>query len=147
MPGGRRHARADRHQGQPHLAVEDAALPAHPEEPAETEFFLVGWGVPTFDSEYIFSFLHHTRDAKFGSWNALRYSNPDLDRKIEALSSETDTRKRNAAIAEIWKFVQDETLYLPVHHQTLAYAMRNSIDVPVDPQNQPHMKYVAFKGS
>jgi peptide/nickel transport system substrate-binding protein len=43
--------------------------------------------------------------------------------------------------------VQDETLYLPVHHQTLAYAMRNSIDVPVDPQNQPHMKYVAFKGS
>jgi peptide/nickel transport system substrate-binding protein len=122
-------------------------FPLIQKNPPETEFFLVGWGVPTFDSEYIFSFLHHTRDAKFGSWNALRYSNPDLDRKIEALSSETDTAKRNAAIAEIWKFVQDETLYLPVHHQTLAYAMRNSIDVPVDPQNQPHMKYVAFKGS
>ena len=122
-------------------------FPLIQKNPPETEFFLVGWGVPTFDSEYIFSFLHHTRDAKFGSWNALRYSNPDLDRKIEALSSETDTAKRNAAIAEIWRFVQDETLYLPVHHQTLAYAMRNSIDVPVDPENQPKMKFVAFKGS
>ena len=59
----------------------------------------VGWGVPTFDSEYIFSFLYHTRDAKFGSWNALRYSNADLDRKIESLSSEIDAQKRNATIA------------------------------------------------
>jgi peptide/nickel transport system substrate-binding protein len=122
-------------------------FPLIQKNPPETEFFLVGWGVPTFDSEYIFSFMYHTRDAKFGSWNALRYSNPDLDRKIEALSSETDTAKRNASIAEIWRFVQDETLYLPVHHQSLAYAMRNSVDVPVDPENQPKMKYVSFKGS
>ncbi len=122
-------------------------FPLVQKNPPETEFFLIGWGVPTFDSEYIFSFLHHTRDAKHGSWNALRYSNPELDRKIEALSSETDTAKRNAAIAEIWKFVQEEAFYLPVHHQLLAYAMKTSIDVPVDPQNQPNMKYVAFKGS
>jgi peptide/nickel transport system substrate-binding protein len=114
--------------------------------PPETEFYLVGWGVPTFDSEYIFSFLFHTRDAKHGSWNALRLSDPELDKKIEGLSSETDTAKRNAAIAEIWKRVQDETYYLPVHHQMLAYAMKNNLEVPVDPENQPKLKYVAFKG-
>jgi peptide/nickel transport system substrate-binding protein len=26
----------------------------------ETEFYLLGWGVPTFDSEYVFNFLYHT---------------------------------------------------------------------------------------
>ncbi len=29
--------------------------------PAETEFYMVGWGVPTYDSHYIFSFMYHTR--------------------------------------------------------------------------------------
>ncbi len=120
-------------------------FPLVQKNPPETEFYLVGWGVPTFDSEYIFSFMYHTRDAKFGSWNALRYANADLDRKIESLSSEVDAQKRNATIAEIWKTVQEETLYLPIHHQTLAYAMTSSLDIPVDPENQPKLKYVVFK--
>jgi peptide/nickel transport system substrate-binding protein len=121
-------------------------FPLLQKNPPETEFYLVGWGVPTFDSEYIFSFLYHTRDAKFGSWNALRLSDAELDKKIESLSSETDTAKRNATIAEIWKKVQDETYYLPIHHQMLAYAMKANLDIPVDPENQPKLKYVSFKG-
>ena len=121
-------------------------FPLVQKNPPETEFFLIGWGVPTFDSEYIFSFLYHTRDAKFGSWNALRLSDTELDKKIESLSSETDTAKRNAIIAEIWKKLQDETYYLPIHHQQLAYAMKANLDVPVDPENQPKLKYVSFKG-
>ncbi len=28
--------------------------------PPETDFYLLGWGVPTYDSHYIFSFLYHT---------------------------------------------------------------------------------------
>ena len=45
----------------------------------ETDFYMLGWGVPTYDSEYIFNFLVHTKGEKYGSWNATRYSNPDLD--------------------------------------------------------------------
>jgi peptide/nickel transport system substrate-binding protein len=121
-------------------------FPLVQKNPPETEFFLIGWGVPTFDSEYIFSFLYHMRDAKFGSWNALRLSDTELDKKIESLSSETDAAKRNGMIAEIWKKLQDETYYLPIHHQQLAYAMKANLDVPVDPENQPKLKYVSFKG-
>ena len=35
----------------------------------EAEFYLLGWGVPTYDSEYAFSFLHHTRTGRYGVWN------------------------------------------------------------------------------
>ena len=73
-----------------------------------TDFYLLGWGVPTYDSEYIFNFLVHSRDEKYGSWNGTRFGDAGLDARIEALASETDLPKRNGMIAEIWQAVQDE---------------------------------------
>jgi peptide/nickel transport system substrate-binding protein len=111
----------------------------------EAELYLLGWGVATYDSENAFSFLHHTRTGRYGVWNGTRYSNPDLDKKIEALSSEIDIAKRNASIAEIWRTLQDETIYIPLHDQLLAYAMKSDLDVPVSPDNWVHMKFAAPK--
>jgi peptide/nickel transport system substrate-binding protein len=114
---------------------------------AEIDFYLLGWGVPTYDSEYILSFLYHTRTDKFGSWNATRYSNPDADKAIEALSSETDLAKRNAAIAKLWQTLGPEALYVAIHHQVLAHAMKSDLDIPVHPENQVFFKMVAFRKS
>jgi peptide/nickel transport system substrate-binding protein len=114
---------------------------------AETDFYLLGWGVPPYDSEYIFSYLYHTRSDKFGGWNATRYSNAEVDRLIEGLSAETDLAKRNAAIAKVWQQVAREQIYVAVHHQVLAHAMKSFIDIPVHPENQVFFKLVAFRKS
>jgi peptide/nickel transport system substrate-binding protein len=114
---------------------------------ADTDFYLLGWGVPPYDSEYIFSYLYHTRSDKFGSWNATRYTSPEMDKLIQGLSSETNLEKRNAAIAQIWKQVAADQVYIAVHHQVLAHAMKNFLDVPVHPENQTFFKLVAFKKS
>ena len=113
--------------------------------PPETEFYMVGWGVPTYDSQYIFSFLYHTRSGSDGSWNATRYSKPEVDAAIQSLNSEIDTAKRNATIAKIWQTVSDETNYIALHHQMLAYAMKNDLDIPVSPENTVFIKFVAAK--
>lgn len=110
----------------------------------ETDFYMLGWGVPTFDSEYIFNFLVHSTTDKLGSWNGTRYSNPDLDKKIQALASETDLEKRNKMIAEIWAVVQKEVLYAAIHNQVLNWGMTNRIDFKVQPEDQPHFKYLKF---
>ncbi|MEM9205375.1 MAG: ABC transporter substrate-binding protein [Pseudomonadota bacterium] len=110
----------------------------------ETDFYLLGWGVPTFDSEYIFNFLVHTTTDTYGSWNGTRYSNPDLDAKIVSLASETDLDARNATIGEIWSTVQDEIIYIPVHHQVLNWGMSSDIDFPVQPEDQPHFEFMKF---
>ena len=110
----------------------------------ETDFYLLGWGVPTFDSEYNFNFLVHTRTEDRGSWNGTRYSNPDVDAKIQSLGSETDLEVRNATIAEIWNTVQEDVIYLALHHQVLNWGMRENIDFPTQPENQPHFKYLTF---
>jgi peptide/nickel transport system substrate-binding protein len=114
---------------------------------AEIDFYLVGWGVPPYDSEYIFSYMYHTRGDKYGSWNAARYSNAEMDKLIQSLSAETDLKKRNAAIAAIWKQVAADQVYIALHHQMLAHAMKNFLDVPVHPDNQVFFKSVAFKKS
>lgn len=113
--------------------------------PPETEFYMLGWGVPTYDSQYIFSFLYHTRGGSEGSWNATRYSNPEMDAAIKSLSSEVDIAKRNATIARIWSVVHGETIYIPIHHQMLAYGMKKDLDIPVSPENTVFMKFVAAK--
>jgi peptide/nickel transport system substrate-binding protein len=114
---------------------------------AETDFYLVGWGVPPYDSEYIFTYLYHTRGEKVGGWNAAKYSNPEMDKLIQGLSSETDLAKRNAAIAAIWQQVTKDQVYIAVHHQVLAHAMKNFIEIPVHPENQVLFKEVAFRKS
>jgi peptide/nickel transport system substrate-binding protein len=114
---------------------------------AEADFYLLGWGVPPYDSEYVFSYLYHTRTDKFGGWNATRYSNAEVDRLIEGLSAETDLARRNAAIAAIWRQVAKDQLYVAIHHQVLAHAMKNFIDIPVHPDNQVSFKLVAFRKS
>jgi peptide/nickel transport system substrate-binding protein len=115
--------------------------------PPETEFFMVGWGVPTYDSHYIFSFMYNTRSGSLGSWNATGYSDKEIDARILSLTSETDLAKRNATIASIWKTLKDEVVYLPIHHQALSYGMKSNLDIPVDVSNTPKLKAVAFKGS
>ena len=113
--------------------------------PPETDLYLLGWGVPTFDSHYILSFLYHSRTDKEGGWNATRYANADIDKLIDGLSQETDLNRRNQTIAAIWKVLQDEMIYVPIHIQTLAYAMKPDLEITVDISNQPKMKFVKVK--
>ena len=110
----------------------------------ETEFYLLGWGVPTFDSEYVFNFLYHTSADAIGTWNNTGYSNADVDAMIVSLQSETDLDVRNATIADIWAQVQEDIVYIPLHHQVLNWGMRDDIDFPVQPEDQPHFKFLTF---
>ncbi len=105
----------------------------------ETDFYLLGWGVPTFDSAYTLNDLVHTKAGHYGAYNPGGYTNPDLDAKIESLATEVDAEKRNATIAEIWAKVQEDRPYLAIHNQVLAYATKKGLNIAVHPENQPRL--------
>ncbi len=107
----------------------------------KTDFYMLGWGVPTYDSEYIFNFLVHGRESDIGTWNGTGFDDDDLDAKIKSLASNTDLAARDAAIAEIWSVVQDQQLYIPIHHQVLNWGMADKVGIEVDPEDQPKVKY------
>ncbi|CUH68309.1 Dipeptide-binding protein [Thalassovita autumnalis] len=108
----------------------------------KTDFYMLGWGVPTYDSEYIFNFLVHGRESDIGTWNGTGYDNDDVDAKIATLASNTDLAARNADIASIWSAVQGDQLYIPIHHQVLNWAMADGVGIDVDPEDQPKVKYI-----
>ncbi|WP_343563318.1 ABC transporter substrate-binding protein [Kiloniella sp. b19] len=111
----------------------------------KTDFYMLGWGVPTYDSEYIFNFLVHGRESDIGTWNGTGFDNDALDAKIASLSSNTNLEARNADIADIWRVVQDEQLYIPIHHQVLNWGMADGVGIDVDPEDQPKVKYITMK--
>lgn len=112
---------------------------------AALDFYMLGWGVPTMDSHYVFHYLVESRTEKGGAWNHANFSNADVDAKIAAMPSETDLKKRNKLIADVWKVVQDEVVYLPLHHQVLNWAMNDNIEFNVQGEDQPHFMYMTFK--
>lgn len=111
----------------------------------ELDFYMLGWGVPTMDSHYVFHYLVESRTEEGGAWNHANFSNAEVDAKIKALPSETDLAKRDQLIADVWEVVQDEVVYLPLHHQVLNWAMKSNIEFPVQGEDQPHFMYMTFK--
>ena len=111
----------------------------------ETDFYLLGWGVPTFDSAYIFNDLVHTKSDEYGTYNIGLYSNPEIDAKIVSLGTMTDLDARDQVVADIWAQVQEDRVFLTVHVQELAYAMRDDMTLAVHPENQPSMASVTFQ--
>ena len=110
----------------------------------DSDFYMLGWGVPTFDSHYIFNFLAHTRTGDRGSWNPTGYSDPAVDNMIVSLESETDLATRDATIGKIWDAIQTQQLYLPIHNQVLNWGMKDSINFAVQPEDQPHFQFLTF---
>ncbi len=107
----------------------------------ETDLYMLGWGVPTYDAEYIFNFLYHTRNDGRGSWNGTGFSNEAMDDMIVSLSSETDLEVRNGTIADLFAMAQDELIYLPVHNQVLNWGISDAWTTLVDADDQVKFKY------
>ncbi len=101
------------------------------------DFYMLGWGVPTLDSHYVFHYLYET-DA---SWNKVNFSDADVDAAIRVMEGEVDLDKRNAAIAEAWKIVRDNIAYLPLHHQVISWASKSNVNVPIRPNNEPLFRF------
>ncbi len=104
------------------------------------DFYMLGWGVPTLDSHYVFHYLYDTG----ASWNKVNFSNTEVDEAIRVMEGEVDLDKRNAAIAKAWKIVRDDISYLPLHHQVISWASKSNVDVPIRPNNEPLFRFSSF---
>ena len=93
----------------------------------ETDFFLLGWGVPTLDSHYVFAYLVDGE----GSWNATGFSNPRVNEITDLIATEMDQEKRDALVAEAWDIVKVEAPYAPVHHQVIAWGISDGFEIPI----------------
>ena len=110
----------------------------------DTSFYMLGWGVPTFDSQYALQSLICTRVEKTadGDYNLGRYSNPKVDEALDQLKTEVDPKKRAALAHEASALHQAEVGHLPLHFQVIPWAMRSNVSVVHRADNRLTVKWV-----
>jgi peptide/nickel transport system substrate-binding protein len=110
----------------------------------DTSFYMLGWGVPTFDSQYAVQSLLRTRVEKTpdGDYNLGRYSNPKVDAAIDKLKTEVDTKKRAELAREVTKLHMDDVGHIPLHFQVIPWAMRSNVKVVHRADNRLTVKWV-----
>ncbi|HYC37449.1 MAG TPA: ABC transporter substrate-binding protein [Usitatibacter sp.] len=113
----------------------------------DTSFYMLGWGVPTFDSLYALQSLMRTNIPKAadGNFNLGRYSNPKVDAIVDALKTETDAGKRKALAREALAIHKADVGHIPLHHQIIPWAMRSNVSAVHRADNRLTVKWVTIK--
>jgi peptide/nickel transport system substrate-binding protein len=108
----------------------------------DTSFYLLGWGVPTYDALYSLASLLATTDGSAnGQWNYTGYSNPRMDDLIKAVNAEFDPGRRTALSHEALRLAQQDLPYIPLHHQVLVWTTKQNVNVPLAADNRPRFRY------
>jgi len=111
-------------------------------ERRETDFYMLGWGPGTLDSQDVFTYLYATG----GLWNVGEYSNPAMDALIEAGTSEFDVEARSAILHDVWEIAVEDVVYLPLHHQVLVWAMRDHVNAQISANNNLQLRWIHMDG-
>jgi peptide/nickel transport system substrate-binding protein len=104
-----------------------------------SDFFLDSWETDP-DSERILRFLFHSRSPG----NLTGYANSRVDELIEKIGTEMVTYARDAYLEEAWRTTTEDVVYLPVRHGVSLYAMREGLELPLDPWDVPRFRLARF---
>jgi peptide/nickel transport system substrate-binding protein len=112
------------------IDVQAAGQPAAVIFPArsrgELSNIMAGWGTLTGEASYYYSSNAHTNDPqrRLGAFNWHGYSNPEMDRLIQAAEFELDDNKRRDLLRETGALFNRERVALPLASVGSAWAMR-----------------------
>jgi len=99
-------------------------------------FYLIGW----FDGSYDFGRsgekLFHSvdKDKGMGGYNGASYSNPEVDKKLEASASIVDRDERAKALQEVNRLTLEDVSTIPLHYQQDMYAVIKGKNIKFTPR-------------
>ena len=113
----------------------------------ETSFFLLGWTRVSYDAQEMLVNVVHTRDqsSHAGYFNVGGYSNPEVDKLIDAIQVEVDQEKRTDMIHRALQIVKDDFAFVPLHQQTAIWATKDTVHVVLQADNHFQLRYVTVK--
>ena len=80
-----------------------------------------------------------------GMFNVGGYSNARVDELIDAIRQELDPAKRTAMIHEALRIHKEEFGHVPLHQQTVVWAMRDNVELVQQPDNFFPLRFVTMK--
>ncbi|WP_067456182.1 ABC transporter substrate-binding protein [Devosia elaeis] len=103
--------------------------------------YFLGLSPGNIDANGLMQELVHTREGNWGTFNAGRVANDELDAIIEAAVSEGDIAKRDTLLAQSQQILHDEVYFVPLHQQTLSWGVKDDIDLIQRPDDVFVWKY------
>ncbi|MNS74489.1 Heme-binding protein A precursor [compost metagenome] len=111
----------------------------------EASIYMLGWGVPTFDSLYSLQSLVRTvGKGGDGNYNVGRYSNERMDYLVDRVKTETDQPVRTRMLTEGLQLSNDTVSHLPLYDQMIPWAMKRNIDMVHRADNRVDIKLVTI---
>ena len=74
----------------------------------------------------------------------MRFSTSERETGLADRLAASPVGSRRYAVKAIWRTVQDQQLYIPIHHQVLNWGMAEGVGIEVDPEDQPKVKYITM---
>ena len=108
-------------------------------------FIEFGW-TPTTDAWASLNALFHSWEKSgAGTFNAGRYSNPQLDTLIDGIRVEPDMTRRRAMIATALRLIRDDLPYIPLYRRTLSWAMNKKVQAVQWPADSIELRWVRVR--
>ena len=108
-------------------------------------FIEFGW-TPTTDAwSTLNGLLRSFETDGRGTFNAGRYSNPQLDALVDAIRTEPDLTRRRARVGVALRLIHDELPLLPLYRRTLNWAMTNRVTAQPWPNDLIELRWVKLK--
>lgn len=112
----------------------------------DTSFYMLGWTPSTYDAHDALNSLMACPDEKgAGQFNLGAYCNPELDKLIKAIQSETDQKKRDQMIHDAFKIHVDDIGHLPLHQQALAWGVSKKVTLTQRADNYMPFAWISIK--
>ncbi|WP_038181148.1 ABC transporter substrate-binding protein [Vibrio rhizosphaerae] len=113
------------------------------------DMLMIGWASDTQDSGNFTEYLTMTRNSETGKgqYNCGYYSNPEVDRLVEASNVETDSAKRATMLKEVEAKLYQDAAFVPLHWQNLAWGAKSNVDIKpvVNAMNYPYLGDLVVK--
>ncbi|WP_428771950.1 ABC transporter substrate-binding protein [Vibrio sp.] len=113
------------------------------------DMLMIGWHSDTEDSANFSEFLTMTRNEETGKgqYNCGHYSNPEVDKLVEASNVETDPAKRAQMLQQVEATLYNDAAFVPLHWQNLAWGAKSNVEIKpiVNAMNFPYFGDLVVK--
>jgi len=112
------------------------------------EFYLIGWFDGTFDMGRTYFKIAHTRDRDkgFGGLNGAAYSDPAVDKLLQATAGVVNPEGRGKVLQVLNKMaMEDKLVWIPLHYQEDLYAKQKAKGITFNPRPDRWMVYKEIK--
>ncbi len=108
----------------------------------DVSLYLLGWVPDDLDSGSVIAQLMVKPEDGGLDWNGGKYGNQKILELSQQIKTEADQSKRRTMISEVFRILQEDVGYLPLHQQALSWGVANGVHVVQRADNALHYWYI-----